>query len=366
MFAKNVQFLRGSKNLTQKQLADALFVSDKTVSKWETGLNEPNIDMLKKVSQYFDVSVDDLITRDLSMAEMTQKIKNRFSKNIKTIVALNMAVIVGYLVSLALYVGLSENKYDYLGQGRIYVGIATYFIIAVISWAFIFVELSGMWKSLDKTNLVERKSFFKTLFLSVALLLYTTCNTLFGEHNLNNMANGIQYMFGMTLFCGFLIVLICSECYMNFVYKDKTTAYCTVYTVMQTLVATVLIPTVLLPTYSNVINVINNPDASQALLDEAYVYRQLAIAAEVILGILLVVLPLIFWLIKDRKFSGISLAHIVKNFISYMVLSAVAFVAEGYYYVEEKLLYIYLTVFLINVLYYIVLFKFHKKRYHLD
>lgn len=75
MFAKNMQYLRGQKGLTQKQLADALFVSDKTVSKWETGLTEPNIDMLKRTSRYFDISVDDLLAKDLSIADMTKKPK---------------------------------------------------------------------------------------------------------------------------------------------------------------------------------------------------------------------------------------------------------------------------------------------------
>lgn len=365
MFAKNIQYLRGVTNLTQKQLADALFVSDKTVSKWETGMTEPNIEMLRKVSRYFDVSVDDLIDKDLSLAEVKKKTNDKFTKDVRKIIAINMAVIVGYLVSLILYVGLDDEKYNYLGQGKVYIGILTYFIIAFVSWIFLYMVLTSMWKSLDKTNIVERKTFFKALFLSIALLLYTACNTLFGEHSVYGMSNNATYTVGMTLFCGLIIVLICSECYMNFVYKDKTVARCTIYTVMQTLAAAVFIPTVLY-FYSNA-SIINNnyPDVSQALLDEAYRYRQLAVAAEVVLGVLLVVLPLVFWLVKDKKFNLISLAHITKNFVSYMVLSAVAFVSEGYN-VEEKLLYIYLTVFLINAIYYIVLFKLHKNRYGLD
>lgn len=103
--------------MTQKQLADALFVSDKTVSKWETGLTEPNIDMLKQTSRYFDISVDDLLAKDLSIADMTKKTKSRYSKDIKKIIGINMAIIIGYLLSLVLYVGLSEEIYHYLGGG---------------------------------------------------------------------------------------------------------------------------------------------------------------------------------------------------------------------------------------------------------
>lgn len=364
MFSKNVQYLRGLKGLTQKQLADALFVSDKTISKWETGLTEPNIDMLKKLSKYFNISVDDLIAKDLSVVDMTKKTSHKFSSDMKKILVINMALILGYLVSLVLYVGLSQDKYNYLGQGRIYIGIVLYFVIAIISWIFLYIVLNSMWRNLDKTNIVERKNFFKALFLSIALLLYTACNTIFGGHNFNTIINRLEYEIGMTLLCGFLIVLICSECYMNFVYKDKTVRNCTICTIMQILTAVVLIPTVL---YLYSASIIDNsdPDISQALLDNAYKYLKYAVAIEFVLGILLIVLPFVYWLIISKKFDGICLVHIFKNFLTNMVLSVSVFVAYDNF-VEEKLICIYLAVFLLNTIYYIVLFKLHKKRYSLD
>ena len=38
--------LRGGKRLTQEQLAEHFYVSTRTVSRWETGSNMPNVDML--------------------------------------------------------------------------------------------------------------------------------------------------------------------------------------------------------------------------------------------------------------------------------------------------------------------------------
>ena len=227
------------------------------------------------------------------------------------------------------------------------------------------IVFSGMWRSLDKSNIAERKNFFKALFLSIALLLYTSCNTLFGEHSIYSMTYNITYTRGMTLFCGFLIVMICSECYMNFVYKESTVRNCTVYTIMQTLTAVVLIPTVLYLYTNGIVEDASDSDITQAILDQAYKYQQYAVAIEVVMGILLVVLPLVYWLIKDKKFDGISFAHIFKNFLTDIVLSISAFVAYDNY-VEEKLLWIYLSVFLLNTIYYIVLFRLYKKRHSLD
>jgi len=54
--------LRKNKNLTQEDLALLLDVSDKAVSKWENGTSRPTIINLKKISEIFDISLDELIT----------------------------------------------------------------------------------------------------------------------------------------------------------------------------------------------------------------------------------------------------------------------------------------------------------------
>ena len=46
--------LRKEKNMTQKEVADKLNISDKTISKWERGLGYPDISLLSKLSNIFD------------------------------------------------------------------------------------------------------------------------------------------------------------------------------------------------------------------------------------------------------------------------------------------------------------------------
>ena len=53
--------LRIARNMTQKQLAELLFISDKTVSKWERGETVPNTETLKLLSRVFDVSINTLL-----------------------------------------------------------------------------------------------------------------------------------------------------------------------------------------------------------------------------------------------------------------------------------------------------------------
>ena len=54
--------LRKEQGLTQKELADKLFVSDKAVSKWETGKGYPDVNSLMSLSSYFNVTVNELLS----------------------------------------------------------------------------------------------------------------------------------------------------------------------------------------------------------------------------------------------------------------------------------------------------------------
>lgn len=60
-FAEKLQSLRKSKGISQEQLAELLDVSRQSISKWESGQNYPEIDKLIKLSDLFDITLDDLV-----------------------------------------------------------------------------------------------------------------------------------------------------------------------------------------------------------------------------------------------------------------------------------------------------------------
>ena len=57
-----IKTLREDSGMTQLQLAEKLGVSDKTVSKWETGKGYPDITLLEPIAEAFQVSVTELIS----------------------------------------------------------------------------------------------------------------------------------------------------------------------------------------------------------------------------------------------------------------------------------------------------------------
>lgn len=65
---KLIQELRKKKGLTQQQLADKLNLSNKTISKWESGSGSPDISNLPPLADVLDVSVDELLRGELRVA----------------------------------------------------------------------------------------------------------------------------------------------------------------------------------------------------------------------------------------------------------------------------------------------------------
>ncbi len=61
-FGQKLKKLRTDCNITQEELADALFVTRTAISKWETDKGYPSIDSLKAISDYFKISIDELIS----------------------------------------------------------------------------------------------------------------------------------------------------------------------------------------------------------------------------------------------------------------------------------------------------------------
>ncbi len=60
-FCQNLKALRKASGVTQKDVAAHLNVVESCYANWEQGRTEPNIEMLRKLSQYYEVSLDELV-----------------------------------------------------------------------------------------------------------------------------------------------------------------------------------------------------------------------------------------------------------------------------------------------------------------
>jgi DNA-binding XRE family transcriptional regulator len=61
-FPENLRNLRKSVDMTQRNLASALDVDQRTISAWEKGVCEPSFAMLSKLCEIFGETFDDILT----------------------------------------------------------------------------------------------------------------------------------------------------------------------------------------------------------------------------------------------------------------------------------------------------------------
>ena len=67
--------LRKEKGITQEQFAEVLSVSGRTVSRWETGSNMPDISLLINIAEYFDVSIPEIINGERKSENMKEEVR---------------------------------------------------------------------------------------------------------------------------------------------------------------------------------------------------------------------------------------------------------------------------------------------------
>lgn len=67
--------LRKEKGITQEEFAENLNVSGRTVSRWETGTNMPDISLLVEIAEVFDVSIPEIINGERKSEIMEKEVK---------------------------------------------------------------------------------------------------------------------------------------------------------------------------------------------------------------------------------------------------------------------------------------------------
>lgn len=77
---KFLKKLRNEKGITQQKLAEELKVSGRTVSRWETGSNLPDISLLVEIADFYQVDVREIIEGERKSEMMDQEIKDVANK----------------------------------------------------------------------------------------------------------------------------------------------------------------------------------------------------------------------------------------------------------------------------------------------
>lgn len=130
--------LRKEKELTQEQLAEKLNVSSRTVSRWETGSNMPDIGMLVEIADFYDVSIPEIMIGERKSKTMNQETRDtavalaEYSRNeVKTgkqkVIGILMSAFGIFIIVSALSIFPSDSSW-----GGIYSVLGSFFLVAGI------------------------------------------------------------------------------------------------------------------------------------------------------------------------------------------------------------------------------------------
>lgn len=125
-----IKELRKEKQLTQEQLAEQFNVSRRTVSRWETGSNLPDLDILIEMADYYDVELRELLDGERKSEKMNKELKEtvlkvaEFSNEEKKKVTQRMHILfIGGFISAVIYMILLFTEHADNALGGFCLGI---------------------------------------------------------------------------------------------------------------------------------------------------------------------------------------------------------------------------------------------------
>ena len=111
--------LRKEKNLTQEQLAERFQISRRTVSRWETGSNLPDLDILIEMADYYDVDLRELLDGERKSEKMNKELEETdYSNEEKQKLTKRMHwLFIGGFIAAVIYVVLvfTDHSNNFLG-----------------------------------------------------------------------------------------------------------------------------------------------------------------------------------------------------------------------------------------------------------
>ena len=175
--------LRKEKNLTQEELAEALYVSRTAISKWESARGYPSIDSLKQISGYFSVSIDDLLSGE-KLASIAEKENRTNIKNICNLLFGIFDLMYFLLIALPLYpkplngyvFAVSFFAYNSLAPFNRTVYLSLFTLLIALGAAKIFLSLLKIQKTQRQITAVsEILGILTVLYTALAREAYAVC-----------------------------------------------------------------------------------------------------------------------------------------------------------------------------------------------
>ena len=162
---------RKNKNITQEQLAERLFITDRAVSKWERGLSLPDVDKMLDLCDILDINVNDLLSgekidmkdykrrNEELLLELAKQDELKNKRLITNMLVLTITASIFYLIIIVMSVSLLEEG-PILGS---IVCISTILFVIVCFYGFKLEADAGYYECKHCHYIFKEKNYFRLL-----------------------------------------------------------------------------------------------------------------------------------------------------------------------------------------------------------
>ena len=165
--------LRKAKGLTQEQVANHFNIAGRTVSRWETGSNMPDIGIISEIADFYEVDIRELINGERDTSEVVQEDtvakvieyadteNEKLTKNVAKFSAIG-------IVSMLVFVLVA--KYGVGGDGvvaSLIESVAMFFVCFALSRSLLF-SMGRLGKHLED----RKKNSFRLLLVRIILIIF--------------------------------------------------------------------------------------------------------------------------------------------------------------------------------------------------
>ena len=193
---------RKEKNLTQEQLAEKFEVSARTVSRWETGINMPDLSILVQLAEYYDVEMRELLDGERSQT-MNKDMKETLDKvavyeewvKQKALKAGNLAFASMFVIGvLAIIIQMLLMVDTRLVLGE---------IVTVLVGGILYVAImvyNGIWdKCLPKSATIWRDFLTSVICAGIFTVIYGICLFRMGATETQVTRLAVGFLIGITI-----------------------------------------------------------------------------------------------------------------------------------------------------------------------
>ena len=193
---------RKEKNLTQEQLAERFGVSARTVSRWETGINMPDLSILVQLAEYYDVEMRELLDGERSQT-MNKEMKETLDKvavyegwvKQKALKAGNLAFASMFVISVLAIIIQMLLTVDI----RLVLGETATALVGGILYASIMVY-NGIWdKCLPKSATIWRDFLTSVICAGIFTVIYGICLFRMGATETQVTRLALGFLIGITI-----------------------------------------------------------------------------------------------------------------------------------------------------------------------